>query len=100
MEGKAMPDHIHMLLKIPPKSSVAMTRGFLEAKSAIRSHRELLGTKGTLFGRSSRARGYCVSTVGLDEETTRQHIRDQESDQEKLQRDLDPGEFEFEFEFE
>ena len=91
VEGKAMPDHIHMLLKIPPKYSVAMTMGFLKAKSAIRIHRELLRTKGTLFGRSFWARGYCVSTVGLDEELTRQYIRDQE----KLQRDLDQGEFEF-----
>ncbi len=92
VEGKAMPDHIHMLLKIPPKYSVAMTMGFLKAKSAIRIHRELLRTQGTLFGRSFWARGYCVSTVGLDEDQTRQYIRDQE----KLQRDLDQGELEFE----
>lgn len=92
VEGKAMPDHVHMLLKIPPKYSVAMTMGYLKAKSAIRIHRELLRTKGTLFGRAFWARGYCVSTVGLDEEQTRQYIRDQE----KLQRDLDQGEFGFE----
>jgi len=92
VEGKALPDHVHMLLKIPPKFSVAMTMGFLKAKSAIRIHRELLRTKGTLFGRSFWARGYCVSTVGLDEDQTRQYIRDQE----KLQRDLDQGELEFE----
>ena len=92
VEGKAMPDHVHMLLKIPPKYSVAMTMGYLKAKSAIRIHRELLRTKGTLFGRAFWAWGYCVSTVGLDEEQTRQYIRDQE----KLQRDLDQGEFGFE----
>ena len=44
-----------------------MTIGYLKGKSAIRIHRELLQTKGTLFGRSFWARGYCVSTVGLDE---------------------------------
>ena len=87
-----MPDHIHMLLKIPPKFSVAMTMGFLKSKSAIRIHRELLRTRGTLFGRAFWARGYCVSTVGLDEDQTRQYIRDQE----KLQRDLDQGELDFE----
>jgi len=92
VEGKAMPDHIHMLLKIPPKYSVAMTMGYLKAKSAIRVHRELLRTKGTLFGRAFWARGYCVSTVGLDKEKTRQYIRDQE----ELQRDLDQGELDFE----
>jgi len=50
-----------------------------------------LRTKGTLFGRAFWARGYCVSTVGLDEEQTRQYIRDQE----KLQRNLDQGELDF-----
>ncbi len=92
MEGKAMPDHIHMLLSVPPKYSIAMTMGYLKGKSAIRIHREVLRTKGTLFGRAFWARGYCVSTVGLNEEQIRQYIRDQE----KAQRDLDQGELEFE----
>jgi putative transposase len=56
--------------------------------SATRIHRELLHTKGTLFGRSFWARGYCVSPVGLDEFQIRRYIRDQE----KLQRDRDQGE--------
>ncbi len=51
VEGKAMPDHIHMLLSVPPKYSIAMTMGYLKGKSAIRIHREVLRTKGTLFGR-------------------------------------------------
>ncbi len=92
IEGKAMPDHVHMPLKVPPKYSFAMTMGYLKGKSAIRIHRELLRTKGTLFGRAFWARGYCVSTVGLDEEQTRQYIREQE----KLQRDSDQGELDFE----
>jgi putative transposase len=92
VEGKAMPDHIHMLLSVPPKFSIAMTMGYLKGKSAIRIHREVLRTKGTLFGREFWARGYCVSTVGLNEEQIRQYIRDQE----KMQRDLDQGELEFE----
>ena len=52
VEGKAMADHIHMLLSVPPKFSIAMTIGYLKGKSAIRIHRELLRTKGTLFGRT------------------------------------------------
>jgi len=56
-EGHAMPDHIHMLLSVPPKYSVAMTIGYSKSKSAIRIHRQLLKTKGTLFGRSFWARG-------------------------------------------
>ena len=86
-----MPDHIHMLISVPPKYSIAMTMGYLKGKSAIRIHREVLRTKGTLFGREFWARGYCVSTVGLNEEQIRQYIRDQE----KLQQDLDQGELKF-----
>ena len=83
MEGKAMIDHIHMVLSIPPRFSIAMVIGFLKGKSAIRIHRELKKTRGTLFGRSFWSRGYCVSTVGLDEATIRKYVQDQE----KLQQD-------------
>ena len=62
-----MPDHVHILLSVPPKYSIAFTIGYLKGKSAVLSHRELLKTKGTLFGRSFWSHGYCVSTVGLDE---------------------------------
>ena len=78
LEGNAMPDHIHMLLSVPPKYSIAMTIGYLKGKSAIRIHRELLGTKGTLYGRAFWSRGYCVSSVGLDEARIREYIRNQE----------------------
>ncbi len=91
VEGNAMRDHIHMLLSIPPKYSIAMTLGYLKGKSAIRIHREVLKTKGTLFGRSFWARGYCVSTVGLDEATIRKYIQEQE----KHQRDQGQGELDF-----
>ncbi len=78
LEGNAAPDHIHMLLSVPPKYSIAMTIGFLKGKSAVRIHRELMRTKGTLFGRSFWSRGYCVSTVGLDESFIRNYIQEQE----------------------
>ena len=54
---KAMPDHVHMLLSVPPKYSIAMTIGYLKGKSAIRIHRELLRTRRALFGRTFWARG-------------------------------------------
>ena len=76
VEGKAMSDHIHMLLSVPPRYSIAMTVGYLKGKSAIRIHRDLQKTKGTLFGRSFWARGYCVSTVGLNEAFIRQYIQE------------------------
>ena len=64
LKGNAQVDHIHMLLSIQPKYSVAHPLGFLKGKSAIRIHRELMKTHGTLFGRSFWLRGDCVSTVG------------------------------------
>ena len=81
VEGKAMSDHVHMLLSVPPRYSIAMTIGYLKGKSAIRIHRDLSRFKGTLFGRSFWARGYCVSTVGLEESAIRQYIQDQEERQ-------------------
>ena len=72
-----MPDHIHLCLSIPPKYSVSNTIGFLKGKSAVRIHRELLGHK-RMTGLSFWARGYCVSTVGLDEGAIRRYIQEQE----------------------
>ena len=77
LEGKAMPDHVHMLLSVPPRYSIAMAIGFLKGKSAIRVHRDVSKVKGSMYGRSFWARGYCVSTVGLDEAVIAQYIQDQ-----------------------
>jgi putative transposase len=92
VEGNAQLDHVHMLLSVPPKYSIAMTVGYLKGKSAIRIHRELLRTRGTLFGRSFWARGYCVSTVGLNEAAIRRYVREQE----RIQKGLDQNELYFE----
>jgi putative transposase len=86
LEGKAMPDHVHMLLSVPPKYSIAHTIGFLKGKSAVRIHRNVMKTKGTLFGRSFWSRGYCVSTVGWDEQSIRRYIRDQEKLQQQQEQ--------------
>ncbi len=88
LEGHAMVDHVHLCLSIPPKFSVANTAGFLKGKSAIRIHREYLGRQRNFTGFHFWARGYCVSTVGLDEQTVRAYIRTQEVEerrQEQLQ---------------
>ena len=90
LEGHAMPDHIHVCLSIPPKFSVANTVGFLKGKSAIKIHREYLGRKRNFTGKHFWARGYCVSTIGLDEVVVRQYIRAQEED-EKRQEELFRG---------
>ena len=90
VEGHVMVDHVHMCLGIPPKYSVANTIGFLKGKSAIRIHREYLGKKRNFTGFHFWARGYCVSTVGLDEEVIRAYIRNQE-EEEKRQEQLEFG---------
>ena len=87
VEGHAMLDHVHLCLSIPPKYSVANTVGFLKGKSAIRIHREYLGKRRNFTGFHFGARGYCVSTVGLDEAVIREYIRNQE-EEEKRQEQL------------
>jgi len=87
VEGHALADHVHLCLSIPPKYSVANTVGFLKGKSAIRIHREFLGRERQFTGFHFWARGYCVSTVGLDEKVIRDYIRNQE-DVEKKQEQL------------
>ena len=78
LEGRAMVDHIHMCLSVPPKYSIAMVIGYLKGKSAIRIHREILGVKRGFTNKNFWTRGYCVSTVGLNEEAVREYIRNQE----------------------
>ena len=86
LEGHSMPDHIHMCLSIPPKYSVAHTIGFLKGKSAIRIHRECLGQRRNFTGLHFWAKGYCVSTVGLDEQTIVSYIRNQEAEEKRLEQ--------------
>ena len=87
VEGNLMPDHVHMCLSVPPKFSVAFVIGFLKGKSAIRIHRELLHER-RMTGLHFWARGYCVSTVGLDEAQIRKYIEDQDK-LDSGQQDLD-----------
>ena len=91
LEGHAMADHIHMVLSIPPKYSVAHTIGFLKGKSAVRIHRELMKER-RMTGLHFWANGYCVSTIGLNEETIRRYVREQ--DQRERQQDQKELDFE------
>ena len=86
VEGHAMGDHIHLCLSIPPKYSVANTVGFLKGKSAIRIHREFMGQRRNFTGLHFWARGYCVSTIGLDEDKIRAYIRNQEVEEKRQEQ--------------
>ncbi len=86
VEGNAMKDHIHMFLMIPPKFSVANTIGYLKGKSTIRIFRDYMRVKQNFTGRHFWARGYCVSTVGLDEQKIREYIRNQEQEEKRQEQ--------------
>jgi putative transposase len=89
LEGHLLSDHIHMCLSVPPKLSIAFTIGFLKGKSAVRIHREILN-KRRMTGLHFWARGYCVSTVGLDEKVVRKYIREQEAiDKRQMELELE-----------
>ncbi len=78
LEGHAQQDHLHLLITIPPKYSVSAVVGLLKGKSA--SEVMSFGTRQSRMtrGRHFWARGYCVSTVGLDEQKIRNYVRHQE----------------------
>jgi putative transposase len=84
LEGHLMPDHVHMLIAIPPKFAVSQVIGFIKGKSAIHLARVYGERRRNFVGQSFRARGYFVSTVGRDESIMRQYIQDQEKEDQRL----------------
>ena len=86
LEGNVQEDHIHLILSVPPKYSIAETVGFLKGKSAIKIfdiHTEL---KRRYWGRHFWSKGYCVSTIGLDEDQIREYVRSQMHKDRKLEQ--------------
>ena len=84
IEGHLMPDHVHIMLAIPPKYSVAQVVGFMKGKSAIQIARNFQGRKKNFVGQNFWARGYYVSTVGKDEEAVRAYIQHQEKEDKRF----------------
>ena len=82
LEGHLMSDHVHICISIPPKYSVANVVGYIKGKSAISIARRFMGRNRNFAGENFWARGYFVSTVGLDEEMVRAYIRQQEKEDE------------------
>ena len=81
-----MPDHVHMCISIPPKYAVSNVVGFIKGKSAISIARQFTGKTKNFTGENFWARGYFVSTVGLDEEVVKTYIREQEKEEEHYEQ--------------
>jgi putative transposase len=79
-EGHLLPDHVHMMISIPPKYSVSQVIGYVKGKSAIHIARTFAGRKRNFVGQHFWARGYFVSTVGRDETVIREYIREHEAE--------------------
>ena len=83
-EGHLLPDHVHMLIAIPPKYAVSQVIGFIKGKSAIHVARVYGERRRNFTGQHFWARGYFVSTVGRDEAMIRAYIRRQEEEDRRL----------------
>jgi len=84
LEGHLCPDHVHMLIAIPPKYAVSQVIGYIKGKSAIHIARTYQGRKKNFVGQHFWARGYYVSTAGKDEEAVREYIQRQEQEDRRL----------------
>ena len=83
LEGHMVNDHVYMLIEIPPKYPISKVIGYIKGKSAIHVAREFERSR-NVTGHKLWARGYFVSTVGRDEQTIREYIRNQETEDKRL----------------
>ena len=85
-EGHLMPDHVHMMISIPPKYAVSQVIGYVKGKSAIHLARVYGERRRNFVGQHFWARGYFVSTVGRDEASIREYIKSQEKEDQRLEQ--------------
>jgi len=78
LELNVRPDHIHLVMDIPPKYSVSAVMGYLKGKLALRLFEKYEHLGRRYWGRHLWSRGYCVSTIGLDEDKIRKYVKWQE----------------------
>ena len=84
-QGVCCPDHVHMLISIPPKFAVSSVIGYIKGKRAIHVARHFLGKARNYIGQSLWARGFFVSTAGVNDEIIREYIRHQEEDDRRIE---------------
>ena len=83
-EAHLMPDHVHMMISVPPKYAVSQVVGYIKGKSAIHLARTYGERQRNFAGQHFWARGYFVSTVGRDEKTIREYIQNQEKEDARM----------------
>ena len=86
LEGHLCSDHVHMCISVPPKFSVSNVVGFIKGKCAISIARTFGGRQKNFTGENFWARGFFVSTVGINEEVIREYIKHQEKEDERLEQ--------------
>ena len=86
IEGHLMVDHVHMLISVAPKYSVAQVMGYIKGKSAIHLARVYAGRRRNFVGQHFWARGYWVSTIGKNEAAVRRYIQEQEREDKRLEQ--------------
>ena len=85
-EGHLLPDHVHMMLSIPPKYAVSQVVGYIKGKSAVHIARRYSGRQRNYIGQHFWARGYFASTIGRDEQVIRDYIRHQEKEDKRIEQ--------------
>ena len=88
MELNVQEDHVHLVVSIPPKVAVSELVGILKGKTAIKLLKSYPGMrKKPYWGNHFWSRGYCVSTVGLDEEKIRRYVKYQEPREKQAEKE-------------
>ena len=85
LEVNVQSDHVHIILSVPPKYSVSAILGFLKGKLALGLFDRFPLLRKRYWGQHVWSRGYCVSTVGLDEEKVRKYVKWQERKEKSLE---------------
>ena len=75
IELNVQPDHVHLILSIPPKYAVSKVVGFLKGKLALKLFDRFPNLRKRYWGQHVWSRGYCVSTIGLDEDRIRKYVK-------------------------
>ncbi len=89
-ELNVQPDHVHLLVKVPPKVSISKLMGTVKGRTAIQIFRQFSYLKvKPYWGNHFWAKGYCVDTVGVDSEMIRQYVKYQEKMERNVELDLD-----------